>query len=182
MHIQRGEVNLILVLKQDTKRDVGREPWRQRRITWTNPGLNGGVSAFIQPSAGKRRSTSLREWAHSCFKPRSISFEALALNWRGLLAARSAAAIRALGLSASFLILISSVTLERGMWIVNQFRHSTFTIRAWWGYRATRCDLLERSLAKWKLLTVTLKEWISSSLQGKVRTDSESDVVVVACE
>ena len=146
MHIQRGQVNLILVLKQDTKRDVGREPWRQRRITWTPPGLNGGVSAFIQPSAGKRRSTSLRG-AESCFKPRSISFEALALNWRGLLAARSAAAIRALGLSASFLILISSVTLERGMWIVNQFRHSTFTIRTRWGYRATPCDLLERSLA-----------------------------------
>ena len=150
MHIQRGQVNLILVLKQDTKRNVGREPWRQRRITWPPPGLNGGVGAFIQPSAGKRRSTSLRG-AESCFKPRSISFEALALNWRGLLAARSAAAIRALGLSASFLSLIWSVTLEWGMWIVNKFRRSTFTIRTRWWYRATRCHLLERSLAKWKL-------------------------------
>ena len=61
------------------------------------------------------RSTSLREWAQSCFEPRSISFEALALNWRGLLAVRSVADIRALGLSASFLsliCLISYVTLE----------------------------------------------------------------------
>lgn len=61
------------------------------------------------------RSNSLQEWAQSCFEPRSISFEALALNWRGLLAVRSVADIRALGLSASFLsliCLISYVTLE----------------------------------------------------------------------
>ena len=51
-------------------------------------------------------STSLQEWVQSCFEPRSISFEALALNWRGPLAARSAAALRALGLSALFLSLI----------------------------------------------------------------------------
>ena len=48
MQIQRGRVNLILVLKQDIKRDVGREPWRQQRITGPPPGLNGWVSAFIQ--------------------------------------------------------------------------------------------------------------------------------------
>ena len=41
-----------------------------------------------------------------CYGPRSISFEAVAMNWRGLLAVRSAAAPRALGLSASFLSLI----------------------------------------------------------------------------
>ena len=37
MQIQRGRVSLILVLKQDINRDVGREPWRQRRITWPPP-------------------------------------------------------------------------------------------------------------------------------------------------
>ena len=70
------------------------------------------------------------QWVQQCHRPRSISFEAVAMNWRGLLAVRSAAALRALGLSASFLSLISSVTLERGMWIVNHFRRSTFTVRA----------------------------------------------------
>ena len=46
-------------------------------------------------------------------------FKALALNWRGLLVARSAVAIRALGLSASLLSLIPSVNLERGMTVLS---------------------------------------------------------------
>ena len=46
------------------------------------------------------------QWVQQCHRPRSISFEAVAMNWRGLLAVRSAAALRALGLSASFLSLI----------------------------------------------------------------------------
>ena len=64
------------------------------------------------------RSNSLQEWAQSCFEPRSISFQGPGVELRGLPAARSAVAIPAIGLSASFL----SVTLECGMWIVNQFR------------------------------------------------------------
>ena len=72
---------------------------------------------------------AIRQWVQQCYQPRSISFEAVAMNWRGLLAVRTAAALRALGLSALFLSLISLVTLECGMWIVNHFRHSTFTIR-----------------------------------------------------
>ena len=69
------------------------------------------------------RSNSLQEWAQSCFEPRSISFQGPGVELRGLPTARSAVAIQAIiGLSASFLSLISSVTLECGMWIVNQFR------------------------------------------------------------
>ena len=68
------------------------------------------------------RSNSLQEWTQSCFEPRSISFQGPGVELRGLPAARSAVAIPAIGLSASFLSLMSSVTLECGMWIVNQFR------------------------------------------------------------
>ena len=39
---------------------------------------------------------AIREWAQSCFEPRHIAFEALAMNWRGPLATRSAAALRRL--------------------------------------------------------------------------------------
>ena len=39
----------------------------------------------------------IKEWAQSCFEPRHIAFEALAMNWRGLLATRSATALRRLG-------------------------------------------------------------------------------------
>ena len=57
---------------------------------------------------------AIQQWVQQCYGPRSISFEAVAMNWRGLLAVRSAEALRPLGLSASFLSLISRVTLERG--------------------------------------------------------------------
>ena len=73
---------------------------------------------------------AIRQWAQRCYEPRSISFEALAMSWRGLMAKRSAASLRDLGLSASFLSLVNFVTLERGMWIVNHFRRSTFRVRA----------------------------------------------------
>ena len=36
---------------------------------------------------------AIREWAQLCFEPRHIAFEALAMNWRGLLATRSATAL-----------------------------------------------------------------------------------------
>ena len=36
---------------------------------------------------------AIREWAQLCFEPRHIAFEALAMNWRGLLATRSAVAL-----------------------------------------------------------------------------------------
>ena len=73
---------------------------------------------------------AITEWAQSCYEPRHIAFEALAMNWRGLLASRSAAALRRLGLSARFLSLASAVALQRGTWIVNHFRRSTYTIRS----------------------------------------------------
>ena len=73
---------------------------------------------------------AIREWAQSCYQPRHIAFEALAMNWRGLLASRSAATLRRLGLSAQFLSLASAVALEQTSWIVNHFRHSTYTIRS----------------------------------------------------
>ena len=52
---------------------------------------------------------AIKEWAQSCFEPTHIAFEALAMNWRGLLATRS---------------------LECATWIVNHFRRSTYTIRS----------------------------------------------------
>ena len=73
---------------------------------------------------------AIREWAQSCYEPRHIAFEALAINWRGLLASRTAVALRRLGLSARFLSLASAVALECGTWIVNHFRRSTYTIRS----------------------------------------------------
>ena len=73
---------------------------------------------------------AIREWAQSCYEPRHIAFEALAMNWRGLLASRSAAALTRLGLSAQFLSLASAVAFERATWIVNHFRRSTYTIRS----------------------------------------------------
>ena len=73
---------------------------------------------------------AIREWAQSCYEPRQIAFEALAMNWRGLLASRSAVALRRLGLSARFLSLASAVALERGTWILNHFRRLTYTIRS----------------------------------------------------
>ena len=75
---------------------------------------------------------AIREWAQLCFEPRHIAFEALAMNWRGLLGTRSAAALRRLGLSTSFLSLVLAVALKRATWIVNHFRHSTYTIRSRW--------------------------------------------------
>ena len=36
---------------------------------------------------------AIREWAQLCLEPRHIAFEALAMNWRGLLATRSATAL-----------------------------------------------------------------------------------------
>ena len=36
---------------------------------------------------------AIGEWAQLCFEPRHIAFEALAMNWRGLLATRSATAL-----------------------------------------------------------------------------------------
>ena len=73
---------------------------------------------------------AIREWVQLCYEPRHIAFEALAISWRGLLASRSAAALRRLGLSARFLRLALAATLERRTWIVNHFRRSTFTIRS----------------------------------------------------
>ena len=73
---------------------------------------------------------AIREWAQSCYEPRHIAFEALAINWRGLLAIRTAVALRRLGLSARFLSLASAMALECGTWIVNHFRRSTYTIRS----------------------------------------------------
>ena len=73
---------------------------------------------------------AIREWAQRRYEPRHIAFEALAMSWRGLLASRSAAALRRLGLSARFISLASTVALERGTWIVNHFRRSTYTIRS----------------------------------------------------
>ena len=73
---------------------------------------------------------AIREWAQSCYEPRQIAFEALGMNWRGPLASRSAVALRWLGLSAHFLSLASAVALERGTWILNHFRRSTYTIRS----------------------------------------------------
>ena len=55
---------------------------------------------------------AIGQCAQLSFEPRHIPFEALAMNWRGLLAARSAAALRRLGLSALFLSLVSAVALE----------------------------------------------------------------------
>ena len=52
------------------------------------------------------------------------------MNWRGLMAKNTAASLRELGLSASFLSLVNFVTLERGMWIINNFCRSTFRVRA----------------------------------------------------
>ena len=77
-----------------------------------------------------RHDPAIREWAQSCYEPRHIAFEALAINWRGLLASRTAAALRRLGLSARFLSLASAVALECGTWILNHFRRSTYTIRS----------------------------------------------------
>jgi len=73
---------------------------------------------------------AIREWAQLCLEPKHIAFEALAMNWRGLPATRSAVALRRLGLSAPFLSLVSAVALEHVTWIVNHFRHSTYTIRS----------------------------------------------------
>ena len=73
---------------------------------------------------------AIRQWAQLCFEPRHIAFESLAMNWRGLLATRSAAALRRLGLSALFLSLVSAMALERATWIVNHFRRSTKSIRS----------------------------------------------------
>ncbi|CAH3108951.1 unnamed protein product, partial [Porites lobata] len=73
---------------------------------------------------------AIREWAQSCYEPRHIAFEALAINWRGLLAIRTAVVLRRLGLSARFLSLASAMALECGTWIVNHFRRSTYTIRS----------------------------------------------------
>ena len=56
---------------------------------------------------------AIREWAQSCYKPRHIAFEALAMNWRALLASRSAAELRRLGLRAQFLSLAPAVAFER---------------------------------------------------------------------
>ena len=73
---------------------------------------------------------AIREWVQLRYEPRHIAFEALAMSWRGLLASRSAAALRRLGLSARFLSLASAVALERGTWILNHFRRSPYTIRS----------------------------------------------------
>ena len=73
---------------------------------------------------------AIRQWAQLCFEPRHIAFEALAMNCRGLLDTRSAAALQRLGLSAPFLSLVSAVALEGATWIVNHFRRSTYTIRS----------------------------------------------------
>ena len=71
---------------------------------------------------------AIREWVQSRYEPRHIVFEALAMSWRGLLASRSAAALRRLGLSARFLSLASAVALEHGTSILNHFRRPTYTI------------------------------------------------------
>ena len=73
---------------------------------------------------------AIREWVQLRYEPRHIAFEALAMSWWGLLASRSAAALRRLGLSARFLSLASAVALEHGTWILNHFRRSTYTIRS----------------------------------------------------
>ena len=73
---------------------------------------------------------AIREWAQRRYEPRHIAFEALAMSWRGLLASRSAAVLRRLGLSARFISLASAMALECGTWIVNHFSRSTFTIRS----------------------------------------------------
>lgn len=73
---------------------------------------------------------AIRELAQSCYKPRHIAFEALAMNWRGLLASRSTLTLRRLGLSAQFLSLASALALKQTTWIVNHFRGSTYTIRS----------------------------------------------------
>ena len=74
--------------------------------------------------------SSIRQWTQLCFEPRHIAFEVLAMNWRGLLATRSAAALQRLGLRGLFLSLVSAVALERATWIVNHFTRSTYTIRS----------------------------------------------------
>lgn len=73
---------------------------------------------------------AIREWAQSCFEPRHIAFEALAMNWRGLLATRSATVLQRLGLSVQFHSLALAVALECATWIVNHFRRSTYTVRS----------------------------------------------------
>ena len=72
---------------------------------------------------------AIRQWVQLCFEPRHIALVTLAMNWRSL-ATKSAAALRRLGLSTLFLCLVSAVALERATWIVNHFRHSTYTIRS----------------------------------------------------
>ena len=51
---------------------------------------------------------AIRQWTQLRFEPRHIAFEALAMNWRGLLATRSAAALQRLGLRGPFLSLVSA--------------------------------------------------------------------------
>ena len=83
----------------------------------------------------------IRQWTQLCFEPRHIAFEALAMNWRGLLATRSATALWRLGLSVLFLSLVLAVALEHATWIVNHFRRLTYTNRSrWWHLICAWCS------------------------------------------
>ena len=59
--------------------------------------------------------SAVRQWTQLRFEPRHIAFEALAMNWRGLLATRSAAALQRLGLRGPFLSLVSA-KIEKLPW------------------------------------------------------------------
>lgn len=73
----------------------------------------------------------IRQWVHETTNTDHVSFSSVTLNWRGLLAVPSAETLyQELGLNTSLLSLLSQVTLERGLWIHQHHRESTFRVRA----------------------------------------------------
>ena len=72
---------------------------------------------------------SIGEWVRDGYVPGEVTFSAVPLNWRGSMAIPSACGLRSLGVSGTFLGLISFVTLERGSWMVNHFRCSAYRVK-----------------------------------------------------
>ena len=72
---------------------------------------------------------SIRQWVRDGYVPGEVTFSAVSLNWRGSMAIPSARGLRSLGVSGTFLGLISFVTLERGSWMVNHFRCLAYRVR-----------------------------------------------------
>lgn len=73
----------------------------------------------------------IRHWVSANISTKPMVFSSVTINWRGNICASSARTlIQDLKLRKSILSLLSMVTLERGLWIYQHFKRSTYAVRA----------------------------------------------------